>query len=217
MQDFKPDTTLLFDLYNKLRTKLLFWFVHIMSELGSTSGGFQWRGSTPAGFQEAVRAACIYMYIFRYMYIEVYIRERLHSSWSFDRCATHCIKVLHSATLCDTLQLTAAHCNTLQHTADVQRIATNRYTLRHSVTHCNSLQHTAAHCNTLQHTATHCRCAMHCNQVLHSATPCDTLQLTAAHCNTLQHTAAHCNTLPIFDVRSSSQCIHPLTNIFTYI
>jgi len=36
------------------------------------------------------------------------------------------------------LQRTAAHCNTLQHTA-------------------NTLQHTATHCNTQQHTATHCK------------------------------------------------------------
>jgi len=35
----------------------------------------------------------------------------------------------------DSLQHTAAHCNTLQHTA----------------TRCNTLQHTATNCNTLQH------------------------------------------------------------------
>jgi len=42
------------------------------------------------------------------------------------------------------LQHTATHCNTLQ------------LTLQHAATHCNTLQRTATHCNTLQHTATHC-------------------------------------------------------------
>jgi len=38
--------------------------------------------------------------------------------------------VLHTATHCNSLQLSATHCNTLQHTA----------------THCNTQQHTATHC-----------------------------------------------------------------------
>jgi len=45
-----------------------------------------------------------------------------------------------------TLQHTATHCNTLQHT----------FTVAHSgAVTCLALQHTATHCNTLQHTATH--------------------------------------------------------------
>ena len=66
-----------------------------------------------------------------------------------------------SATLCDTLQHTAAHCNTLQHTA----------------THCNTLPHAARHCNTHY---------THCNTLQHTATRCNTLHHTATHCNTLQ-------------------------------
>ena len=104
----------------------------------------------------------------------------------------------------------AAHCNTLQHTA----------------THCNTLQHTAIHCNTLRYTAIHTASHYHtqpyacsktittvwwpwllyyttrpvrvsvCLMTLYSiATHCNTLQHTATHCNTLQHTATHCNTL----------------------
>ena len=117
----------------------------------------------------------------------------------------------------------AAHCNTLQHTA--QFTATHCNTLQHTATHCNtlhnSLQHTATHCNAMQHTATHC--TTHCNTLQHNATHCNTLQHTihcntlhgtkcakhfgndvefdgvtpyhiAAHCNKLQHTATHCNT-----------------------
>jgi len=50
-----------------------------------------------------------------------------------------------------TLQHTATHCNTLQHT---RRPHIARRHLRKRSTHCNTLQYTATHCNTLQHTAT---------------------------------------------------------------
>ena len=66
-----------------------------------------------------------------------------------------------------------------------------RQTLQHTATHCNTLQHTplteetdsATHCNTLQHTATHCN-------TLRSRRR-QTVQHTATHRNTLQHTATH--------------------------
>jgi len=44
-----------------------------------------------------------------------------------------------------TLQHTATHCNTLQHT-DVHDVCT----LQRTATHCNALQHTAMHYNALQ-------------------------------------------------------------------
>ena len=123
-----------------------------------------------------------------------------------------------TATLCNTLQHSATHCNTLQTRCNtLQPAACHRqgrlhrallwnrrqsaaYSLRwsglfcrslllqHPATHCNTL-HTATHCNTLQHTATHC------NALEHTATHWNTLQHTATHCNTLQHIATHCNTL----------------------
>jgi len=45
------------------------------------------------------------------------------------------------------LQRTAAHCNTMQHSA--------RHDMAHTAAHCNTLQHSARHsnCNTLQHKA----------------------------------------------------------------
>jgi len=46
------------------------------------------------------------------------------------------------------LQLTASHCNTVQHPAS------RCNTLQQAVKHCNTLQHTATHCNTPHHTAT---------------------------------------------------------------
>jgi len=89
--------------------------------------------------------------------------------------------------------LTAAHCNTLQHTA----------------THCNTLQHTTAWCTTLQHNTKHCNTLrrprqqthMHCGSATYS-----TLHHTAPHCTTLHHTATepcaltatHCNAQLIY-------------------
>ena len=73
--------------------------------------------------------------------------------------------------------LTAAHCNTLQHTA----------------THCNTLQHTAAHCSTLQHTAAHY------NTLQYTATNCITLQHTASHCNKVQTSIPEVPCTPILN------------------
>ena len=85
--------------------------------------------------------------------------------------------------MCNTLQRTATHCNTLRHT--------NRNVhMWHDI--CNTLQHTATHCNTLQHTATRCDIltAMFISDMTYAA-HCSTLQHTAAHCNTLQHIATY--------------------------
>jgi len=96
-------------------------------------------------------------------------------------------------TLYNTLQQTATHCDTLQHTATSWRKYVDTYVQGHSCSfydsHCDTLQHTVTHCNTLQHSA------IHCNTLQHTATHCNTLQHTATHCNTAQHTATHCNTL----------------------
>ena len=134
--------------------------------------------------------------------------------------ATHC-NTPRTATH-HALQHTAAHlnvkrwihcedlCNALQHTA------THYNTLQHAATHCNKLQHTATHCNTLksqevetlrgslqalelqcldlqeqvQHTATTL-----CNALQHTTPCCNTLQRAATHRNALQHNATHCNNL----------------------
>ena len=108
----------------------------------------------------------------------------------------------------NTLQHSATHCNTLQHTTAwvtrriirLQHAATHGNILQHTAAHCSTLQHTAAHCNTLQHAAAHCNrlqhTATHYNTTRHQAAAhCNTQQHTAAHCTTLHHTATHCNTL----------------------
>ena len=93
------------------------------------------------------------------------------------------LRVMYTATRCDTLQHTVAHCNTLQHTA----------------THCNTLQPTATHCNTLQHTATHCntlsRNATHFNALSHTATALQGAATILPLILRVIHTATHCNTL----------------------
>jgi len=62
------------------------------------------------------------------------------------------------ATRSNTLQRTAAQCNSLCSNM-LQHAATRCNTLQHTATHCNTLQHTATNCNTLQHTVAHC-CTM---------------------------------------------------------
>jgi len=66
--------------------------------------------------------------------------------------------------LLSTLQHTATHCNTLQHTT---RCNTHLLLLllagraSDGETHCNSLQLTTTHCNSLQHSAMHCTTLQH--------------------------------------------------------
>ena len=101
--------------------------------------------------------------------------------------------------------LTAAHCNTLQHTV------TYCNTLQHTVTLCSippiasrkgrtnqqhALHLTTTHCNTPQHNPGRRQERTH-EPATRTATYCNTLQHTAAHCNTLQHTTTHYNIPPI--------------------
>jgi len=67
----------------------------------------------------------------------------------------NCDRLISAATLCNTLQHTAAQCNTLLIESTHRSRPNSRYNiLQHTATYCNTLQHTATHCNTLQHTAT---------------------------------------------------------------
>ena len=60
----------------------------------------------------------------------------------------------HTATHCNTQQLTHTGTHTLELKVMSEQITIN--ILEHTATHRNTLQHTATHCNTLQHPATHC-------------------------------------------------------------
>jgi len=79
---------------------------------------------------------------------------------NFQNARTHFYVVW---TTCNTLQHTAAFCNTLQLTVSIRTIALlcdagyelRCYQMQRTVTHFNTLQHTATHCHTLQHTLTH--------------------------------------------------------------
>jgi len=105
--------------------------------------------------------------------------------------ATRCNTLQLNAMLCNTLQQhTTAHCNTMQEPATLDQ--TN--TLQLSATHCKSLQLTAILCNTLQQTVgirNICNIGLDKNNATHC---CNSLQLTATLCNSLQHTATRCNT-----------------------
>jgi len=135
-------------------------------------------------------------------------------------CCSHCNTHVHIHTCintltcwnklpCNTLQRTAAHCNTLQHATTRCDTHIHIDTCINAATYCNALQHTATHCNTLKHAATRCNTlqhtATHCNTPQHTATHWNTLQHTATHCNTLQHTATHCNMLQHTCIKSGSK------------
>jgi len=70
---------------------------------------------------------------------------------------THYPRELPQKNICNTLQHTATHCNTLQQTVMsdthfiLNRLSKEKYcnTPRYTETHCNTLQHTATHYNTL--------------------------------------------------------------------
>jgi len=117
----------------------------------------------------------IYIYICIYVHTDISINRcaliilRWRENVWWRACALVCFRALLSKVFRVTLQHTATHCNTPQHTA------AHRNTLQHTATHCNTPQHTAAHRNTQQYTATHCNAP----------------QCTATHYNALQHTTAH--------------------------
>jgi len=137
------------------------------------------------------------LFIGRCVYVYIYVIVDLVLCNTLQRTAAYCNTLRHAGSglgarsdwqLCDTLQHTATHCNTLQH-------AGSGLGVRSDLHLCNVLQHTATHCNTLHHTATHC------STLQHAATHCNTQGLglgarSNLHlCNALQHTATHCNTL----------------------
>ena len=148
------------------------------------------------------------------------------------RCITAQARRL-SNTLC-TLQNTARHCKTLQHTVTVSNwclslsqrrclivmpLVQATHCVLHSVlqrvaVRCCALHCVAVCCSVLQRVAACCSVA---TEVLDSVSsgdigwvPClSTLQHTATHCNTLQHTATHCNkTVSVF--WSTSFCVVPV-------
>ena len=117
----------------------------------------------------------------------------------------------------NTLQHTATHCNTLQHTNCLSLLKKGRahgpptslHTEKHTIqTHCNTSQHTAIHHSTLQQRVSHIHVFAYLKYVQSNI-----LHPTAAHLNALQqrvshihisaylkyihykHTATHCYTL----------------------
>jgi len=111
-----------------------------------------------------------------------------------------------SATDCNTLQQTAAdcntlHCNTLQHPA-----------CSHFPSICvfanTPVQQTATHCNIVQHTATQ-RTATHCN-TLYAHTFPRYGSLQTLQCNRLQHTAPQHICATDFNTVQHPTTLHPL-------
>ena len=89
------------------------------------------------------------------------------------------LQVYFHCKLDHTLQRTATHCCTMQHTATSR--PTHAPKCIYTVTYCNTLQCIAAHCDAQQHTATH-----------HTATQ---RNISPSSCSRYVHHAALCNTL----------------------
>jgi len=109
------------------------------------------------------------------------------------------LPVSHTATNCNTLQLTVTHCNVCHaRVARVSRVRVTRpfHTLQHTATHCNTLQHTATHCNA-------CQARVATVSTVHVTGPFHTLQLTVTGCNTLQLAATYVRQ----ELRESQECV----------
>jgi len=78
---------------------------------------------------------------------------------SLQHTATHC----STATRSNILKHAATRCNIIVYRSAYRllRSWTTRGSLQLTATHCNTLQHTAAHCSTLQHTETRCNTLQH--------------------------------------------------------
>jgi len=128
-----------------------------MSEPGSTSSGFHWTGSRPAGFQETVGVLCWFL---KMIHNDTQWYTMIHND-------TQLPKPAHSQHI--------SECHSLQN----QRMMTgNTFSLQHTATHCNtfSLQHTATHCNTFSKIS-----AFPMHQF--SRTCCSVLQCVAVCCS----------------------------------
>ena len=127
---------------------------------------------------------------------------------------------MHTATHCNSLQLTPWLCDTQRHSAaDSQQMTSELQDpigLRH---HCEAAVHTATICiakpcdtlqlyaTLLQHATPHCNTSLMLQDMCtlqRTAPHCTALQCTATHCNTLHHAATHCNTPLMLQDRCAS-------------
>ena len=90
---------------------------------------------------------CMYIYLYIYVYIYIYVCICIYLHISLQHTATHCNSLQHTCN-------THAHqtCEKPQYPKPME-ISTTRSQL--AATRCNTLPHPSTHCNTLQHTATH--------------------------------------------------------------
>ena len=130
-------------------------------------------------------------------------RERVEKEYTLSCAAymcTHAPYVPHwqtqrqiSATHCNTLQHIATHCNKPSACylhAQQQMPATQYNTLQHTSTPCNSIQH-SSHVILIFATANSCNTVQPQSHASATANSNNTPQHTATHCNIPQHTATH--------------------------
>ena len=124
-----------------------------------------------------------------FKWIEI-IKEFLFNEWQMILAyqEEHFGVSVHHSTRGNSLQHTAKHCNTLQHTHEWYSYFGVSALRSTTATHYNTLQHAATHCNALQHTQEWEDCFERFFMLWF-------LQLIATHCNRLQQTATDCNRL----------------------
>ena len=157
------------------------------------------------------------------------LRSRASSCWRSHVASSRYISIykIHTATHCNTMQLTVLRCK------KVQRIATRCNTLQHTLrsrapycwrsyvvsSRCISIhkQHTTTHRNTPQHTLH--RTSTHCNTLQHTAPHCSTMRYIAAHYNALHRTetqtAEYCTTLLQYTASHGNTLQHTATRCST--
>jgi len=113
--------------------------------------------------------------------------------------ATHCNTLQHTTAFCNTLQHTATRCNILQHPEDLQcamrcgmAVRACHARTRYAYRLCRRVMSHISMSHVTRLKMCVCEHCCHRNTLQHTATHCN---YTATHCSTLQHMAAHCNTL----------------------
>jgi len=116
-----------------------------------------------------------------------------------DSSNSDCNKLQHTATYCNTRQLTAplcnTHCNILQHTCEWRESHSSRmYDMTRNMgqdSYMGTATHRNSHCNMLQHT---CELRKSHSSRMYDMNRNMGQDSFSSRCNTLQHAATHCNT-----------------------
>ena len=169
-------------------------------------------GLTKVGVLQCVEVCCIVDAFMNACVVECRVgrREKVAEE------ARHTL--LHTATHCNTLQLTATRTATAREpTRLLFALAASGVGATHTAIYYDTLQHIATCCNSKGANTTVVGAnGLLCwiNKLQRTVTHCNTLQDTATHCNTLQDTATHCNSKGgVTSISLSICCSHCVAHV----